>query len=85
MLDNAGLLVYSGLVNTKKETNMPHYQVTGKNKRGYAFESEIYNKYKDAFCFAMECFNSGQYSVIVILEEGSGLNAGKFFLRRIVK
>lgn len=61
------------------------YIVKTKNIRGYIAESEIYSSYKDALTYALECKDSGQYSVITILKEGEGVNIGKFFLHRIIK
>lgn len=59
------------------------YVVKSKNKRGYIQESEEYQNYSHALHYAIECKESGQYSVIVILSNDNESN--EFFLHRIIK
>lgn len=64
---------------------MPNYQVKATNKRGYTQESDVYASYNNALCYALECKDSGQYKVVVILKEDEyDVNRGKFFLHRII-
>lgn len=59
------------------------YIVKSKNKRGYTQESEEYQNYSQALHYAIECKDSEQYSVIVILSNDNKSN--EFFLHRIIK
>lgn len=59
------------------------YIVKSKNKRGYVQESEEYQNYSHALHYAIECKDSCQYSVIVILSNDNTSN--EFLLHRIIK
>lgn len=66
------------------------YMVRGyKKQTGKIQEGFVHSTYVEAFAESQDLLKSDQYEVIVILADAEGAdhpdNAGKFFLRRIVK